>query len=106
MRYFAAIAALTLTTLGQSQVFGPINTRNQRALSLPFLRLSPIWGALSENEQESRVSFYAANDSRFRNGGAVEEDKKRTAWFGIIEKVQNRGLSEFKFLFSIAMAAF
>lgn len=73
----ATILAISLTSsvvLGQD--FGPIQTRNQRALSLPFLRLNPRWGVLKDGEREKTFAWRSANDSRYLSGGQVEEDQE------------------------------
>lgn len=43
---------------------GPIPTRNQRAVSLAFLRMEPLGPALPEGVKEARVAWILANDLR------------------------------------------
>lgn len=46
------------------QTFGPIETRNQRALLLPFLRLEPRNTVLAEGERQWSFSYTLSNDFR------------------------------------------
>lgn len=59
-----------------SQDFGPIETRNQRSISLAFLRFNPVWGIVPAGKQQTHIAFNAANESRFLAGGAVQEDSE------------------------------
>lgn len=49
---------------GLAQDFGPITTRNHRAIDLPFLRFDPMAGLVPEGHAEWDYSLTSANDSR------------------------------------------
>lgn len=62
-----------------AQEWQPIETRNHRALSLPFLRLNPTFGILEPGKTEWSAGWTVANDiKRFPKTGApvVEEDQE------------------------------
>ncbi|MFY9234641.1 MAG: DUF3187 family protein [Fimbriimonadaceae bacterium] len=65
--------------LAQAQDSGPIQTRNHRALSLPFLRLLPGHGVLGRADREWSAGWAIANDVRKQPTGGpteVEEDQE------------------------------
>lgn len=55
-----------------AQDFGPIETRNLRSLSVPFLRFDPRGGVLAGGERTLSTGFSAANE--FRRESQVQED--------------------------------
>ena len=63
----AAVAALAKAQL--SPDFGPIETRNHTALSLPFLRLDPRGAVLAPDAKQLSVGMTIANDYRNMTSG-------------------------------------
>ena len=76
MRWIALPLLIVAGSLAVAQDFGPIQTRNHRALSLSFLRFEPRSSLLGPGERRWEFSITSANDFRFLDtvGGIVEED--------------------------------
>ncbi|MGV3615975.1 MAG: DUF3187 family protein [Fimbriimonas sp.] len=74
MRPPVCLFALALSAGAAAQDFGPIETRNLRSLSVPFLRIDPRTPVLEKGERTLSVGFTAANDLRRYGAGAVDED--------------------------------
>lgn len=75
MRKFASLLVAGLATGAAAQEFGPIETRNLRSLSVPFLRIDPRTAVLGEGERALSVGFTAANDLRRYGSGATAVDE-------------------------------
>ena len=73
MRVPALFAFILASVLAQSQDFGPIPTRNHRALSLAFMRFEPRSSFLDAGQTQFDFSITSANDFRIlpRNGDPV-----------------------------------
>ena len=74
VRAVALIFLLGVYCQVEAQDFGPIETRNLRSLSVPFLRIDPRTPVLGKGERSLSVGLQAANDMRRLGGGAVSED--------------------------------
>lgn len=74
MRLFTASLLILSGSLTAAQDFGPIATRNHRAVSLPFLRFEPSPNLLGPGKRRWEASWTAANDFRRPGDGAVAED--------------------------------
>ena len=74
MRAYASLLIAGLAAGASAQEFGPLETRNLRSLSVPFLRIDPRTPVLGEGERALSVGFTAANDLRRYGNGAVDED--------------------------------
>jgi len=67
---------IALPAIGACQVnkdFVPIETRNERDLSIPFLKLDPRPWVLDKHEQSLTWGFTAANDIRIMNVNGVQK---------------------------------
>ncbi len=64
MRRALLIILTATTTVVAAQDFGPISTRNHRAIDLPFFRFDPHAGLVPEGQREWDLSITNANDSR------------------------------------------
>lgn len=82
LRYRPAVRWITTSLIilagatAGAQDFGPIPTRNHRALSLPFLRFEPRPNLLGSGERLWEAAWTSANDFRFLSEGSrsVAED--------------------------------
>lgn len=78
--YRPAVRILTICvlilsgTMTLAQDFGPIATRNHRAVSLPFLRFEPNPNLLKQGKKRWDSSWTVANDFRLAGEGTVVED--------------------------------
>ncbi len=72
MRRLPIYFLLVSSAFSSGQDFGPIETRNHRAISLAFLRFEPRPNFLPPGIREWSLSYTSAND--FRQLGAVAED--------------------------------
>lgn len=73
-------------TFAAAQDFGPIETRNHRSLSLPFLRLAAVPGILDKDESTFSFGWTVANDFRLLPPGGpytVHEDEE-TSRFSMV----------------------
>lgn len=73
MRCFA-IAVFAVPALAGAQGFGPLEVRNLRSLSLPFLRLDPRRPVLATGEKTITLDFTAANELNYLGNGEIRED--------------------------------
>lgn len=79
MRVWPALLLTGFAATVGAQDFGPIETRNHRALSLPFLRIMPRSGLLDAGESRFGFGWTVANDFReLPEGGpySVYEDQE------------------------------
>jgi hypothetical protein len=80
MRAWAFLLLLACCSRIVAEDFGPIPTRNHRALSLPFLRILPQSTLLQAGERRLDFSLSIANEARLRGvvGNFTEEDYEMT----------------------------
>lgn len=80
MRKVALFVYVAIPGMVAAQVGSPIETRNFRTLSLPFLRLTPRSGLLPLGEQSLSLGLTSANDVRGNSTtpGTVSEDCETT----------------------------
>ena len=64
MRLTLVCLAALISAAAFGQDFGPISTRNHRAIDLPFLRFDPHHGLVPSGHDEWDLSITSANDSR------------------------------------------
>jgi hypothetical protein len=76
MRALLAVLAGTISALAFTQDLGPLEVRNLRGISVPFLRINPRPGILDKGRTDWSLGFEAANDMRFstQGGRTVRED--------------------------------
>jgi len=65
MRFGSVVVVTSLAVIAAAQDFGPIATRNHRALDLPYLRFDIRGGLVPAGQSEWMFSATSANDSRF-----------------------------------------
>lgn len=68
-----------LTSMVYAQDFGPVETRNHRAISLAFLRFEPRPNLLAPGDSRWSLSLTSANDFRLLNGVAEDYEVQRLA---------------------------
>ena len=79
VRVLACLSVLAVFAVAGAQDFGPIETRNHRALALPFLRLDPRGDLLHPGEKQWNLGLTIANDFRvlpLAGFHRVEEDQE------------------------------
>jgi hypothetical protein len=77
VRLFTLLALAALASVAAADDFGPLEIRNLRSISVPFLRIDPRPDVLGQGERSLSLGFTAANDIRkLYAGGAllVDED--------------------------------
>jgi hypothetical protein len=67
---------ILLPAITEAEDFGPIPTRNHRAIALPFFRFEPHIGLTPYREQRWTIGYSVANDFRRlpETGGAIVEE--------------------------------
>lgn len=92
MRLALITILLAGVSLATAQDFGPISTRNHRAIDLPFLRFDPHTGLVPRGHAEWDFDLTSANDSRSlpRPGPATVVEDQETERFLVRYR---RGLS-------------
>lgn len=66
--------ALLAPSLATAQSTEPLEVRNLKSLSLPYLRIDPRPAVLSRGERTLAFGFTAANELSYYPGGAIKED--------------------------------
>src|SRR5687767_11209260 len=81
VRVIGALALYLATVHAVGQDLGPVQTRNHRALSLPFLRIEPSFGVLERGRRSWSLGYTNANDIRRepRSGAATVEEDQETS---------------------------
>lgn len=76
MRKLATLLLAGLAAVAAADDFGPLETRNLRSLSVPFLRIDPRPSVLGAGERTLSAGLTAANDIRkMYQGGALKIDE-------------------------------
>ena len=82
MKVVSIIGLVGLAGCVVAQDFGPIATRNERALSLPFLRFVPRSGVLASGEKWLDLGLTVSNDYK-SFPGALEDQESVTGGAGL-----------------------